>query len=168
MTARRISMDKAALANVFESFRSSVTALREKTGEWQSWDDATEIGYSRHLKELRLLRQQELSLDSLANMVAGRKQERNRASQGGLKSRFVLVMCDECGYKLRSTRMWFAIGIPKCPNPACDKYDEVMTDPGQYFGAEETTLETALDDELQEIEKTKNEESPFPKEAGEW
>ena len=35
-------------------------------------------------------------------------------------TRMVKVECPDCGYTVRTTRKWIDIGIPTCPNPACD------------------------------------------------
>lgn len=29
------------------------------------------------------------------------------------------VHCSECGYVVRMSRTWIAVGLPNCPNPAC-------------------------------------------------
>jgi hypothetical protein len=52
---------------------------------------------------------------------------------GGLSSgpgkqdtRLVKVYCPACDYKARITRKWIEVGIPACPNDACDQHGAEM------------------------------------------
>lgn len=36
-----------------------------------------------------------------------------------LKTRLLKAYCPKCGYLIRITRKWIAIGLPKCPT--CDR-----------------------------------------------
>jgi len=41
-------------------------------------------------------------------------------------TRMIKVVCEECGYILRTTRSWLQHGIPSCPNAGCDRQDRPM------------------------------------------
>lgn len=38
--------------------------------------------------------------------------------------RMLLAVCPECGYKIRSSSMWFEVAMPVCPNPDCHRKGE--------------------------------------------
>lgn len=40
------------------------------------------------------------------------------------------VECTGCGYVVRMSRSWMAVGLPTCPNPACDGGQMSCADPG--------------------------------------
>jgi hypothetical protein len=54
---------------------------------------------------------------SLEHMTDGRKKQ---------PTRLIKVECLCCGYKARITMQWLLIGVPVCPNPDCDKYQDRM------------------------------------------
>lgn len=141
MSAPRLSVEKAAFSNIFVGIRATIEALRNETGEWQGWEQATAEGFKAYSRKIRQLTMNEELLHSLENL-ATQKKTRKRPSTGGLKSRNILVMCADCGYKARITRMWIDVGIPKCPNPDCDSFDkemaqdETFTDEGETVGAQ--------------------------------
>lgn len=144
MSAPKLTMQKATLANIYQSFLMSVTNLREKI-VWQSWDDATEAGFQRIQKERLSLQHQEQVLIKLGDMLVGKKQRnrKNGAKKDGIRQ--LLIMCPECGYKCRTSALWISVGIPKCPNEMCEKFDETMQEEISYSGQDDMPLKDALE-----------------------
>jgi hypothetical protein len=43
-------------------------------------------------------------------------------------TRMLKVLCDACGYTLRTTAKWLAVGVPDCPNADCDAGEMSLED----------------------------------------
>lgn len=140
MTARRISIKKAVLSNVFEALRAAVTEAEARLDSWKEWPTA-QTAYRARIEHQKVLHNRAILRD-MENMVSGKGEGRVRklradSTGGSLEkqtSRLRLVVCPECEYKARITSMWIEIGIPKCPNPDCGSFDQVMS---QEFGTKQ-------------------------------
>jgi hypothetical protein len=41
-------------------------------------------------------------------------------------TRLIRITCPGCGYRLRGTQRWLRVAVPKCPNPRCVIFGDVM------------------------------------------
>lgn len=141
MTAAKISLKKAALSNVYESFRNSVTELYEEIHGWHGWPTAESD--ARRIKATFKLAQQEMTLRSLENLVTGRKERERKNGKKKDGMRQLACGCAGCGYRMRTSRMWIEVGIPKCPNQTCERFDVAMEE-DQFEGIDESTVAESL------------------------
>jgi len=143
MTAAKISLKKAALSNVFVSFRF---ALQEANDDLETWNGfPTTENYPERLKKIHRRNHLETVMKNLESMVASR-QSRNRKGEGASGTRMILALCPECLYKIRASAMWLEIGIPNCPNEVCGRFGMPFQIEREPILPVETTVEETMRD----------------------
>lgn len=149
MTAQKITIKKAVLANVYMNLENAVKDARTEVEHTAAFDPYLPQ------KRQKLIHMESL-LKSLADMVSGKapKGRPNRTAQGGQKTRLRLVICPECLYKARITDMWLDIGVPKCPNKTCGRFDTQMEADQGGGVEEETTVKEATQEIREELAKS--------------
>jgi hypothetical protein len=68
-------------------------------------------------------------------------------------SRMIRAGCSCCGYTIRLSALWIAIGLPTCPNPDCDKHgkefdvdEKSVNQDYQEFAPDQKQIKEIVDD----------------------
>lgn len=167
MTAPRVTIQKAALWNIFIGVRKTIADLRDELFCWHRWPTADTD--AERVRKMFYLAHLEGILSNLEKASTTKRKERTRTGRKQ-QTRLQLVICPECLYKARIANSWLDVGVPKCPNAECGRFDKEMS-VEEPMMIEETTVEETLRDfsprkETTSVELTA-EEIDFFEKAGE-